>query len=123
MPQYTDSLRGYALRTHRRDGWKCVYCGLDGRESFSSWLSLSEEHLLPKGHPLRDDPRFIVTACAFCNVADNQYFSKAQGRGIGLEDKTPEELIALRKPYVTETRDSYRTFWERHVRGEKGMRS
>ena len=123
MPQYTDSLRGYAFQTHQRDKWKCVYCGLDGRKSFSSWLSLSEEHLLPKGHPLRDDPSFIVTACFFCNVADNQYFFKAQERGIVFENKTPEELIALRKPYVTETRDSYRTFWDRHVSGEESKRS
>lgn len=121
MPQYTDSLRGYALPTHRRDRWTCVYCGLDGRQSFSSWLCLSEEHLLPKGHRSRNDPQFIVTACFFCNVSDNQYFAKALERGIDFDDKTPEELIALRRPYVLETRASYRTFWERHVRAQDEM--
>ena len=34
-------------------------------------------------------------------------------RGIVFEDKTPEELIDLRKPFVMETRNDYRTFWER----------
>lgn len=118
MLQYTDSLRGYAFPTHRRDNWTCVYCGMDGRQSFSSWLCLSEEHLLPKGHCSRNDPQFIVTSCSFCNVSDNLYFAKALERGINLNDKTPEELIALRKPYVMETRASYRTFWERHVRAQ-----
>ncbi len=54
MPPYSDALRGYAL-FHRRDDWTCVYCGLDGRESFWAWLSLSVDHLLPKGHADADN--------------------------------------------------------------------
>jgi hypothetical protein len=82
MPRYSDSLRGYAYQTHLRDNFVCRYCGLNGKDSFSNWLSLSWDHLLPKGHPDRDDPEFIVTACMFCNTADNQYFVHAKDRGI-----------------------------------------
>jgi hypothetical protein len=115
MPGFTDALRGYALATHKRDGWKCVYCGLDGRESFGAWLSLSWEHLLPKGHPRRDHQDFIVTSCMFCNVCDNRYFDRAKERGVVLDGKTPQELIDQRRPYVVKTRDAYRAFWETNV--------
>lgn len=103
-----------------KDKWICVYCGLDGRELFEKWLSLSEEHLLPKEHPHRNDPRFVVTACAFCNVADNQYFNNAAKRRISFDGKTPEELISLRKPYVKKIRSEYQHFWENQVRGKGG---
>jgi len=118
MPSFTDALRGYALSTHRRGGWTCVYCGLDGRQSLAHWLSLSWEHLLPKGNPQRDEARFIVTSCMFCNVADNRYFDRAKERGVTFEGRSPEDLIAQRKPYVMKTREAYREFWEANVRGK-----
>src|SRR5215467_11179175 len=77
MAGFDDALRGYAYPIHKRDGFRCRYCGLDGRQSFASWLSLSWDHLLPKGDPRRDDPTYIVTSCMFCNVADNRYFDLA----------------------------------------------
>ena len=115
MPSFTDALRGYAFPIHKRDKYKCVYCGLDGTQSFSNWLSLSWDHLLPKEHPLHDDSEYIATACMFCNVADNQYFVKASKRGITFKDKSRKELIAQRKPYVMKTRESYRELWESSV--------
>ncbi len=116
MPSYTDALRGYALHIHRRDNWTCAYCGLDGRESFSAWLSLSVDHLLPKGHPDRDNPEYMTTSCFFCNVSDNQYFDRAHERGITFDGKTRQELIEQRRPWVTKTRFEYHSFWEDHVR-------
>ena len=68
MPAFTDSLRGYAFETMRRDDFRCRYCGLDGTASFDSWLAFSWDHLLPKGHPNRDNPKFIVAAYSFCNT-------------------------------------------------------
>jgi hypothetical protein len=112
---FTDALRGYAYQVHLRDGFKCVYCGLDGKQSFSAWLSLSLDHLLPKGHPNRNDPEFMVTACMFCNVADNQYFVQAEARGIAFDGKTRHDLVAQRLPYVSRTRESYKSFWETRV--------
>ena len=112
---YTDSLRGYARGIHERDKFTCRYCGLDGRESFDNWLSLTQDHLLPKGHPKREDMKFRVTACQFCNTADNQYFTHAEKRGLQFDGLTPDQLVAQRKEYVSKTRRSYRDFWEEHV--------
>jgi 5-methylcytosine-specific restriction endonuclease McrA len=114
---FDDALRGYAHLVFSRDGFKCVYCGLDGSSSFSAWLSLSWDHLLPKGDPRRDDHEFIVTACMFCNVADNQYFARARERGISFTGKSRGELVVQRLPYVERTRAAYRAFWEERVRG------
>lgn len=115
MTGFTDALRGYVLPVHRRDGFRCRYCGLDGTQSFANWLSLSWDHLLPKGHPQRDNLDFIVTACMFCNTADNRYFDLAIKRGLRFDDLTPYELVAQRLPYVEATRPSYREFWQEHI--------
>lgn len=116
MAKYTDSLRGYAFQTHQRDGFKCRYCGADGTKSFDTWITLSEDHLLPKGHLHRDDPDYKVTACQFCNTADNRYFDLAEKRGLKLDGLTPDELVAQRLLYVQATRQSYQLFWEENVK-------
>lgn len=116
MASFTDSLRGYAFPVHKRDKFTCVYCGVDGSQSFANWLALSLDHLLPQGHPQREDQEYMVTACMFCNVADNQYFAQAAERGITFDDKTRADLVAQRRPYVLRTRESYRQFWEKNVR-------
>lgn len=82
ITRFEDSLRGYAYPVMKRDGFICRYCWLDGTESFSNWLCLSWNQLLPKDHPDRDDPAFSVTACMFCNVADNHHSQKAKERGL-----------------------------------------
>lgn len=116
MAGFTDAIRGYAFPIHKRDNFTCRYCGLDGTESFANWLSLSWDHLLPKGHPKRDDSEFIVTACMFCNTADNHYFDQAQKRGLRFDGLTPDQLVAQRLPYVQQTRDNYQEFWNARVR-------
>lgn len=115
MAKYGDALRGYAFTIHKRDNFKCRYCGIDGTKSFDSWLTLSWDHLLPRGHPIRDHLDFIVTACNFCNTADNWYFKHEEKRGLEFDDMTPEELVAQRLPYVMKTRQNYREFWEVNV--------
>jgi hypothetical protein len=119
MPKFTDALRGYAFESMRRDGFKCRYCGLDGTESFSNWLALSEDHLLPKGHPDRNKREYIVCACNFCNTADNWYFKLAVARGLKFIDMSPEQLVEQRRSFVERTRSSYREFWEIHVNGPR----
>jgi 5-methylcytosine-specific restriction endonuclease McrA len=96
MARFTDALRGYAFAVHQRNGFKCRYCGLDGTQSVENWLTLSRDHLLPKGHPERENDEYIVTACKFCNTADNRYFDHAPARGLQFDGMTPEELIAQR---------------------------
>ena len=116
MSSFTDSLRGYGYTIHKRDRFTCRYCGADGSKSFETWLTLSIVHLLPKGHPQRDDPAYIVTACQFCNTADNRYFDQIAARGLSLDGLTPDELVAQRWRYVQDIRRSYRAFWEADVR-------
>ena len=120
MAGFTDALRGYAFDIHCRDRFRCRYCGLDGRESFASWLSLSWDHLLPKAHPNRDNTDYIVTACMFCNTADNRYFDLAEKRGLRFDELTPEELVSQRLGYVAATRRRYREFWTENVRSRPG---
>ena len=115
MAGFTDALRGYAHPIHRRDDFRCRYCGLNGTSSFAAWLSLSWDHLLPTSDPRRNDPDYIVTACLFCNVADNRYFDLAEKRGLRFTGLTPDELVAQRLPYVEATRQSYRKFWDENV--------
>jgi len=112
----TDSLRGYSFKVHQRDDFKCRYCGLDGKKSFDNWLNLSRDHLLPKDHTDRDKDEYIVTACKFCNTADNGYFGQAQERGLKFDGLTPDELVKQRMKYVNETRNSYKMFWEEKVK-------
>lgn len=116
MRCFTDSLRGYGFTIHQRDHFQCRYCGADGTKSFETWLTLSCDHLLPKGDPNRDNPEYIVTACQFCNVADNRYFDHAEIRGLGFDGKTPDELVAQRLPFIEQTRENYRDFWENRVK-------
>ncbi len=116
MAGFTDALRGYAFPVHKRDNFRCRYCGLDGTQSFANWLSLSWDHLLPKGHPNRDNLDYIVTACMFCNTADNRYFEQAARRGLTFDGLTPEQLVAQRLLYVETTRKGYQDFWEGQVR-------
>jgi hypothetical protein len=116
LPSYGDALRGYAFEVHRREGFRCRYCDLDGTASFAAWLSLSWDHLLPKGNPNRDNPDYIVAACMFCNTADNRYFDQVVARGLTLDGLSPEQLVEQRLPFVQRTRDSYQAFWLEHVR-------
>ena len=116
---FADSLRGYGFPIHRRDGFRCQYCDLDGSK-WPHWLSLSIDHLLPKNHPERDEDEFIVTACMFCNTADNQFFSKAKQRGLKFDNMTRQELIKQRRPYVKKVRRAYRAFWTTEVEGTRG---
>jgi 5-methylcytosine-specific restriction endonuclease McrA len=118
MANYIDSLRGYAFPIHKRDNFTCRYCGVDGTKRFDTWLTLSVDHLLPKGHPNRDNPDYMVTACQFCNTADNRYFDLAEKRGLKFDGLTPDQLVAQRLPYVQATRDNYKKFWEENVRVE-----
>jgi Fe-S oxidoreductase len=115
MAKFTDALRGYAFDVHQRDGFKCRYCGLDGTASFENWSSLSWDHLLPKDHPKRDDPEYIVTACKFCNTADNRYFDYLEARGLTIDNMTPAQLMNQRQPFVLKTRSNYTEFWNAQV--------
>jgi hypothetical protein len=77
------------------------------------WLTLSVDHLLPVGHTDSEKDEFKVTACRFCNEADNYYFTKY---GLSLEGKSTEKLLEQRRSYVQAVRDKYKKFWEENVK-------
>ena len=116
MGKFFDSLRGYSFDIHKRDQFKCRYCGVDGSKSFDTWLSLSWDHLLPKGNSNRDNHDYIVTACNFCNTADNRYFEKAKMLNLKFDGMSPTELVEQRREFVMQTRNRYKEFWESNVR-------
>ena len=116
MSSFDDSLRGYSSEIHKRDNYICRYCGADGKTSFDTWLMLTSDHLLPIGHKDRENPDFIVTACSFCNTADNRYFDKAKTEGFDFNGLTPDVLIHRRLPYVLRTRQAYQEYWEEKVK-------
>ena len=108
MPKFDDSLRGYAYPVMERDNFVCAYCGLDGKV-WPNWLYFSWDHLLPVGHPDRDNADFIVAACTFCNTLHNRTLFDVEG-------KSPTELLAQKRPMVLARRAEYEAFWQEHVR-------
>jgi len=81
------------------------------------------DHLLPKEHPERDNPEFIVASCMFCNAAENRYFDKAGALGLTFEGLDRDALVEQRRPFVEATRSAYREFWEENVRDDAAKRS
>lgn len=69
MAGFTDALRGYAYPFHKRDGFRCRYCGLDGTGPLPTGFPCPAIISYPR--VIRDDPEYIVTACMFCNTPDN----------------------------------------------------
>lgn len=116
---HTDAKRGYGFETHRRDGFQCVHCGLDGTTSFENWLMLEVEHLLPAKHSRRDAPEFKVTACRSCNGAANWYFKHAERDGYSFDGVTPDQLIERRRSFVMQSREAYLQFWREQVAGSE----
>jgi len=56
------------------------------------------------GHAERNDPNYVVAACRFCNEASNRTKWDVAG-------KSPDELVAQKKPIVLAVREQYRAFW------------
>jgi len=113
VEHYDDSLRGYSFKIHKRDNFVCVYCSLDGKD-WPNWLYLSSDHLLPIGHPERENPEYIVTACVFCNELHNRTVFDVQDTNGNLKSRT--ELIEQKKLRILERRNEYKKFWEEHVK-------
>ena len=108
MAKYNDSLRGYAHEILKRDNFVCRYCGLDGKQ-WPNWLYLSVDHLLPPGHPQREEPQYKVAACRFCNEACNRTPRSVEG-------KSPEQLVEEKKRDIRAVHKEYKRFWDENVR-------
>lgn len=102
MAKYGDSLRGYGYKVHKRDGFICQYCGFDGR-SFSGWLQLTVDHIIPRGQGGTDEDDNMVTVCHVCNsITSRMKFSI----GMSIEDIKQEKIKK-----VKERQAEYRRFW------------
>ena len=56
----------------------------------------------------RDDQRYIVAACRFCNEVHNR-------TQFDVEGKTPAEIVELKREAVLARRADYKEFWEEEV--------
>ncbi len=105
MKKHYDSLRGYGKDIFERDNYICQYCGLDGK-IFENWLMLSIDHLLPTNDIERNDKKWCVTACKFCNTAKNKNkYIKT----------TPQDMINQKRKEIMKTRNEYYEFWIENV--------
>ena len=106
MTRFEDSLRGYGHSTHLKFGFRCIYCGYDGR-AFPNWLQLAVDHVVPvqQGGPDSDENK--VTVCQFCNAATSRMLFEP-----GL---THEEVIARKKERVWQRQAEYFQFWLEQV--------
>lgn len=97
----------------RRHQWTCQYCGLDGRESFTAWQSLSLDYLLPESHARRDEPEFIVVACAHCSTMLGHYFEVAMARGETFDRPNAADLLRSRKDYLCPRLAELKAYWRK----------
>jgi len=107
MPKHPEgALCGYARNVLKRDKYTCTYCHLDGTK-FENWVYLSWDHLLPKGHPARDDEEFIVASCTFCNTLCNRTPPKIT-EGV----LTRRDLVERKFALVNERRAQFRAAFD-----------
>ena len=86
--------------------YTCVYCGYDGR-TFDSYMQLNIDHVFPVCCGGSGDPKNLVVACGSCNkIMGNMRFNP---------DQTREEIIALKRQRVAESRQGYYTHWIKNV--------
>jgi 5-methylcytosine-specific restriction endonuclease McrA len=83
-PKGDSARRGYGVPTFNIDcGYVCVYCGFEMSYDYSTWLSISVDHVIPAGNkmtPWASDRKSwienrinLVTCCRACNEFLNQY--------------------------------------------------
>ena len=66
MKSFQETLRGHGHPIFARDGFRCIYCGLDGRD-FLSWMQLSLDHIIPKNAGGDNTQANLATCCRSCN--------------------------------------------------------
>lgn len=58
---------GKHYAVHSRDQWICQLCGKDMLASLDAMMSITVDHVMPKGSGGGDNQGNLVTACAHCN--------------------------------------------------------
>jgi hypothetical protein len=57
-----------SLAILERDDYRCVYCGLDGRESFENALVMRVDFVVPRAKKGKNKPTNLVACCGPCNT-------------------------------------------------------
>jgi 5-methylcytosine-specific restriction endonuclease McrA len=87
-------------RVFARDGFRCVYCGHDGR-TFDGWAFLQVDHFKPVCLGGTDDVENLKTACVICNH---------------MKGAAPFSTVADAARALGQWRGQMREFWEKNVR-------
>lgn len=56
------------LRILERDGFRCQYCGLDGKTNFENSLVMSVDFIMPRARKGKKHASNLVAACRPCNM-------------------------------------------------------
>jgi 5-methylcytosine-specific restriction endonuclease McrA len=84
-----------------REGFKCVYCGFDGR-SFEGWVFLQVDHFKPRSRGGSDELDNLCTSCAICNFMKGAHTWDSLGEA---------------RAEMGEWRSKMKEYWETKVRG------
>src|SRR5271170_5927778 len=85
------------LEILERDGYRCRYCGLDGKASFENALVMSVDFVVPRARKGKKDPANLVACCRPCNSIKGTRVYK------NFDDA---------KKYVLAQREAMRQSWE-----------
>ena len=92
--------RTQGLHVLNRDGYRCQYCGLDGRASFENAILMGVDFIIPRARGGKNVPRNLVACCRPCNLIKGRrlfsHFDEA-------------------KTYVMTEREKLRKVWEENM--------
>ena len=108
IKNHKGTLLGWGRHALKKDGYICMYCGLDGKTDLRVWMQFSIDHVIPKKSEGPHTPDNMVACCRSCNSVTS--------RMIIPENTTREEAIELKREKVKKRHDEeYKKFWEEHV--------
>ena len=96
---------GIDLEVFVRDGYRCVYCGLDLIAHGDRWDLFAADHLVPKSKRGADSLLNLVTACLGCNRLKSGFDPEKTKDGIdALTEESKSRLIERAKVHIESER-------------------
>ena len=92
---------------YERDEWKCVYCGLDGKNGFEVWwhANFNIDHVKPKSKGGDEDENLVV-ACRACNLYKGNIDCNSIEEGKGIIEKKRRQSKKWYEPFVKKEESS-----------------
>ncbi len=87
-----------------RAGYKCEYCDKDMLASQNDYLSMQNDHIIPRRANGQDDIKNYALSCPTCNMRLKRGWNPADVAG---EDACREELIQAARRHVSEERSRF----------------